>query len=757
MAEKKIAGKWLGDILGNLFRSLWLFFPGVLFLLICLFAFINLTQGKDLIVLSSEKPGNYLFFLIALTCLVLVCWYGARLVADAKENKQPGYLTPFLNRHVPRFIGFTFFTLFILAFIQTPLFTPISKKEEWNIFFYWLFFAASFAWYWLWSLFIEKRFARIVFNLTFYMVTGIIILSSVLVAYQLKHFNWLIIINLLAIQWGFLVFVITKRKYIDYLHEDDSKMAKLPVFVKTLSRKIGVTPAEEVFHLLFIVLAFFVIAIYISCTLSISFAVYITSFPFVLLAFTVFAGGGYLITYCSVKWNFNVHMVLLLLVFIIGLWTERHQAGVIEKQKPVNFKARATLKKYFEKWVEERKNEIDSSSAYPVYFSLGDGGASRSGYWVASVLSRMQEESNGRFGKHLFCLSGASGGSVGNAAFFLLLKQRGNDASQSKFYLKDSKDYLKSDFLTYTLSRWFGYDFIVQLWPFNTAGDRSKALAEAMEKAPEGDTVFLEKEINMGIPFSQLMINNGDVKTNLPILCVNTTRMQDGLPSVFSTININANRKEFNGRLDVLSLLQDSTDIKLSTAVVLGASFPYVCPAGRIDKKVATDTNDPIRENYFVDGGYVDNSGAGVVHEMLIQLQRTMADTAGLDAATKARYQKLKMQVIHITNGSTGEAMVKKVNPFINDLAAPLKTLAGSYGIQTTVNDSRLENYMKSIGKNNYWNINLYRNDTSEHFSMNWVISQNTLSRVDNRLEQNCRDQKQPLYTLLKQVKELKN
>jgi hypothetical protein len=39
-------------------------------------------------------------------------------------------------------------------------------------------------------------------------------------------------------------------------------------------------------------------------------------------------------------------------------------------------------------------------------------------------MAKMNEETGGEFNKHLFCLSGASGGSVGNAAYFNLLRAK---------------------------------------------------------------------------------------------------------------------------------------------------------------------------------------------------------------------------------------------------------------------------------------------------------------------------------------------
>lgn len=717
-------------VIRSVFRSVWLFFSGILFLLLSLFAFVKLTQGKDLIMLSGEKAGNFIFFLIALICLVLVSWYGARLVADARHKETPQYLSPFIFMHMPRFIGFSFFTLFIIAFLQTPLFPQIDDIV------YWLIFAVSFFYYWFWTRFMENNFKRIVFNWIFIIIVGVIFLVSVIVAYNLNDYKWLIIVDLMLLQWGFLVFVVTRRRWLDDVLLDKKRQSKLPGIVQKASAKAGINPAEEMFHFVFVILGFLVFVVYLWSTFSVPFAVFITPFPFVLIAFAVFAGVGFFITHRSIKWGFNIHVMLLILVFIFGLWTERHRVKLIDNTA-ADFKQRDSLKTYFKKWIDERKADIDSSTVYPVYFVLADGGASRSGYWVASVQSRLQDETDGRFGKHLFCLSGASGGSVGNAAFYLLLKKRGNENINpaDSIFLKDSRTYLKSDFLTYTLSRMLGHDFFIQLWPFSTKGDRASALTQALEKAPQGENIFLKDSINIGVTMSELMSDRRNAKATLPVLCVNTTRMQDGRPAVVTTINLKANERDFNNRLDVLDLLPAGKDMKLSSAVVLGASFPYVSPAGRIDG-VVKNVQDSMSVNYFVDGGYVDNSGAGVVHEMIIQLRRIISDPAW-DEATKTRFAKLSLQVIHITNGPSGDIMVRKVNPFINDLAAPLKTLAGSYGIQTTVNDSRLKNYMRDFAGTtvNYWDINLYRPKEPLKYSMNWVISQRNLDSMDTRLK----------------------
>jgi hypothetical protein len=331
----------------------------------------------------------------------------------------------------------------------------------------------------------------------------------------------------------------------------------------------------------------------------------------------------------------------------------------------------------------------------------------------------MNEETGGRFNQHLFCLSGASGGSVGNATYFNLLR-----AKQTSDTIKHDRlavqQYLETDFLTFTLARMLGPDVFRHIFPFNFVDDRGAALARVLEEGAPPNSLLYD---SMSAKFSAL-ITQKNQPYRLPILCINTTRMQDGLPSVISTIDLSDYR--FNQRLDFLDLLDEKKDIKLSTAVVLGASFPYVSPAGRVDSAGKDD-----KANYFVDGAYFDNSGSGVVSEMINILVRD---------SLFIKYQpKLKMYILHIANSPDEGIELKKVNPLINDLAAPVKTLLGAYGTQTTVNDNRLINLMRyHFPKDTlYRKINLYEGGENLNYPMNWVISQKLLDSMRTSLDRN--------------------
>ena len=214
--------------------------------------------------------------------------------------------------------------------------------------------------------------------------------------------------------------------------------------------------------------------------------------------------------------------------------------------------------------------------------------------------------------------------------------------------------------------------------------------------------------------------------------------MQDGNPGLVTNLKLDSN---FNQRIDVLGLLDSTTDISMASGAILGARFPYLSPAGRIGT------------NYFVDGGYFDNSGAGAVQELIRAILNLRRD----DQELASQIQRLNFKVLHVLNSPVIEDSTaqKPVAPIKNDLFAPLATIVGAYGMQTTVNDSRLINYIsdlnRSVGPATYTRVSLYK-DLGEWvkdslyvngiekkepaYSMNWFMSEMTRNRIKKRLEE---------------------
>ncbi len=228
---------------------------------------------------------------------------------------------------------------------------------------------------------------------------------------------------------------------------------------------------------------------------------------------------------------------------------------------------------------------------------------------------------------------------------------------------------------------------------------------------------------------SGLVTYQGDSLYPLPLLYINTTRMQDAQPAVVSNISI----KDHSNRFDVLSLLDSCKDgaeiydMNLSTAAVLGSRFPYLSPAGAI------------KNNYFVDGGYFDNSGAGIAHETMLYIDNLQESDKDLKKLLNGR--KIEYLVVHLQNSPHDSIDLESVHPLINDLATPIKTLAGSYSQQTNVNDVRLYKYLYNLQDSVYsggyeqwvkspqsqiYKINLYDAEACQksNLPMSWVISE---------------------------------
>jgi hypothetical protein len=325
-------------------------------------------------------------------------------------------------------------------------------------------------------------------------------------------------------------------------------------------------------------------------------------------------------------------------------------------------------------------------------------------------LAKIQEESSGIFSKQVFCLSGASGGSLGNIAFYTTLFNKSD-----KNTTQTVQDYLSNDFLSYPLVRLLGPDIILPLVPFHLLNDRAAALEKSFQ------TTSSENEITqlMKMPFSSLQLQNNSSHA-LPLIFINCTRMQDGAPAVVSNLNIEKN--VFGKRIDLLTGLDSNQDLSVATAVALGARFPYFSPAGKLGNQ------------YFVDGGYFDNSGAGVVHEMILDLQSMIMDSIKNNPSHP--FKKIRFNVLHITNESETEKKIEQIHPLFNDLAAPLKTILGSYTSQTDINNLRLYKYLLEVykGDTTYRSINLYKKGEGDDYPMNWSISEESLGRMNKRL-----------------------
>lgn len=774
--------KWYRVILrfiALLFKSVWLFFPAILFIVLAIWCFWTLGQGKDVIVAFAENTRAKIFFFLAIALWAYVSWFSSRIVAYQKQYKQFRYIEKITGQHglagserhkrsfkydlpvlwlemFPRLLGFACFLAVEMALLQSKYYGAPNLSSGWA----WALFGLLLLAY----LVFNKRITNIAdyyrrrVKRVFYFL---LILFAVLAAAT----TWARVKNLVLL---FGLVVLLHIVYVLYIHlrhgriinrqhelrqeaAEPQRQGWLRRLLYRLMDLVLVPRTEAGYFLWFALVALAGITVYIFAIVRLDVAVKIGPFPLALLAFSVLLGFGNVLVIASVRTGVNWHVIVLLTAFFLGKETHyvrtqqqaQHRRGIYKQRQPVL--------EYFNYWIKDsaRGRLIDSSrSQYNMYFVMANGGASRSGYWTAAVLGRLEDSTRGKdgwFSRHLFCLSGASGGSVGNATFFALLdstnKLQAKGVAPTSF-TKGATSYLANDFLSYTLARMLGPDYFKYIFHFSWL-DRAGALENSLEEIIYTDTAALLP--NLKTSFANVLAIRKQ-PSRLPIICLNVTRMQDGNPGVVSNVRLDG--INFNNRVDVLELLPDTMDIRLSTATILGARFPFVSPAGRIDQL----RDSTIRPHYFVDGGYFDNSGAGVVQEM-IRLINNYARTSK-DPVIRARAAKLRFVILHITNSPPGSAVLEVVKPLTNDLAAPLKTVIGAYDMQTTVNDRRLVSFLADIdslgpAKATYLPIHLYKQFSElpldsatgkrmkeDAYPMNWFISDTMRHRMDRRLLQ---------------------
>jgi len=758
--------QWILKFLSHLFKCCWIFFPPILFVIFAFACFWTLGQGKDLMVAFAENKQARFFFFIAIAFWTYTAWYSSRITAYiiARKQGQPTQFkstatkandeTPVGNEYFqipdkwlkrfPRLIGFSCLLIIELAVLQLKVYeAPGLSAGTAKIIFIVLFFGYLHLNNILDRFFENNRLAtlRIFYGLLILFIISVIALLF-LNQRLLMPLVWVILIFHFA-----FVFYIHLRRMKDVDESDAGK--GYPVFIRKLNcrllTRMHIPLNEFGYFTWFNIISLAGLIVYSATIISKPFSWMIGPFPFVLLAFAVLSGIGNIITAVSIRANVNFHFIIFLLAALLPA-RETHYIRTFDLNENLPdtvFQQRQDIREFYTRWINDsaRAAAIDAGNGYDVYFVMANGGASRSGYWTASVLGTLDDTTHGEFSKHLFCLSGASGGSVGNATFFSLLHQKQKMHDNTLLLDTAARSYLKNDFLTYTLARMLGPDYLKFILHTNFFGDRASALDQIVEAGSSKSDYPLKPDFSER--FSSLITKKGTTAT-LPVICINVTRMQDGNPGVVSNIIIDS--FNFNNRVDVLNLLQKRKDICLSTGALLGARFPYLSPAGRIDKifpkeETYNKIKDSIMPNYFVDGGYFDNSGAGVVQEMIRVIRNINKDSAG--TAFAVRTKKLRFVVLHITNSPSGESALTKVSPLQNDLTAPLLTLAGAFDKQTTVNDSRLVSLLADIDSSRgvYYPLSLYKdkkenptNEPEEPYAMNWFISEHVLERMNARL-----------------------
>ncbi len=297
---------------------------------------------------------------------------------------------------------------------------------------------------------------------------------------------------------------------------------------------------------------------------------------------------------------------------------------------------RPDLKAALRQWVEaRRRTDPARSERLPVVIVAASGGASRAAAWLIASMRMLDFKTDGDFGRHLFAISGVSGGALGATTYARLVRAQGRedgtvdwDAPEARSAVAHfaTRDLLSGSIATYFLNDMFG-SMVGPLWTWAGVPDRNTALEDTFDAMWERTGFAPPRHVPdgfLGLRFSAQSESRTPVEL-LPHLLLNGTDVVSGKRLITSTIRSPADKQLFADSGDFLAMV--GRDIRMSTAVTNSARFPFVSPAGRF---VSSDRMGGAAFQ-IIDGGYFENYGARTVWELARAIEELNAEDPTLN------------------------------------------------------------------------------------------------------------------------------
>lgn len=339
--------------------------------------------------------------------------------------------------------------------------------------------------------------------------------------------------------------------------------------------------------------------------------------------------------------------VLLILVAAVSPFNDNHAV----RRLADTVRERPVLAAHFESWSSQRA--MGDPGPLPVVIVASEGGGVRAAYWTAGLLGAIEERSAARGGssndflRHLFALSGVSGGAVGSSAFAAMIGQtRPGDLPGCKIDGQAARGWracgvalFGNDYLAPNLAAMLYADLLQRFLPLRIqAWDR----ALAMEYAAESDwaRLFADHPDTLS-DATQALWHGMPGSAATPALFINATFAESGQRVIGSNVRVDGiTFPDAHDLYDVAGAKgqRDLREMPLISAIHLSARFPFISPAGTLEA-------DGKAFGHVVDGGYFENAGTATALDVL----------DGVIAAARGKGRAIRPIVVSIRN-DPGEA-----------------------------------------------------------------------------------------------------
>lgn len=646
----------------------------ILLLVVGFVAFGLVPQGQDVLRALAEhdvlsRPIGY--FLAATTFWALMIWYWARQMFAAyvsletrpDESDELDQLHTFLIEHLPRALG-----------------------------------AAAFA-----------------------AVSGAIVLASFATG-SARAKLYLLAATFIAFGLLFYVFVLKRRSVLKGTQDQfaDTRLGKsfaMPARIEMRAIEARLSSASKKLLGASLIPTFLFFVLFLVNPEGL--APRITTGPILLVALGSWAPIGSLLDYLAFRFRVPVVFALLLSAVGWGLVNDNHTVRTL----PGDLPARQSIGDRFNAWLEARAAESDGDSI-PLFIVAAEGGGVRAAYWTARVLATLQD-SFPTFGKHLFAISGVSGGALGAAAFSSVLAdldQSGgivcsaeNDQSVSGSAANCIDEFFQQDFLSPVLASMLYPDLVQRFLPpvpiFSKRADRARTLEASWEKAwfsVAGTDRFSSSLLNLW---------SEDSRAEIPTLFFSGTSVESGKRMITTPVSFsNVEQYYFHDLVDVLDTLQRS--VRLSTAVHNSARFTYFSPAGTLRNPAGR------RIGHIVDGGYFDNSGAVLAGELITFLSQ--------EYSSEWRNRLIPVFIL-IENETPAEK--EKSHSWGNEVLSPLRVMMHARTARASLGKAATE---ALVGDQAVVNFRL--RGCTQQFPLGWMLSEGAREGMVDELYDRCED-----------------
>jgi len=385
-----------------------------------------------------------------------------------------------------------------------------------------------------------------------------------------------------------VVFLMTKNLHLRFLLDYiPVKNDAYPASFIISKQKVWIVQRIAILVITFCLILFF----------PINFSNFVGSCGIVILAFSNWLIFFTLLSLFEKRYKFPFVFMLFLCWFAFSFFNNNHILRVLETK---NMDDRPFLDTYISQWLEKKHSETDTVQ---VSLIACEGGGIRAAYWTNEVLSEL-ELIDKDFKNNIFAFSSVSGGSLG-AVVHNLASEYYPSQTQSRDAVRQ---FLRKDFLSPIMAYAMFPDALQRIIPVPIqAFDRASVLEKTWEKGWTALTMDSSDLFNRGyIENSRLARKN-----NKPLIFLNSTHIETGKRVLISPVKFSEN--QFFLTTDLLSVI--GKDIRLSSAALLSARFPYVTPAALI-----TDKNNT-KWGHVADGGYYENLGISTLLDIYNRLR----------------------------------------------------------------------------------------------------------------------------------------